>query len=275
MEGRLPNLLIIGAMKCGTTSLHDYLNRHPDIFMSEPKEIHYYADENYNSKDVGWYKDFFKSDSKIVGTTPQSYTKAHNKYYKNIPERIHKDTPDVKMIYIVRDPIKRYASHILESYHCDPIHDIEYSKESGNFWKTSLYYYQISHYLKYFKKEQIHVLSLEELNENPLNELNKIFKFLEVEEVENKSLFDFVSNSAETKKIPKRIKNNILYRAGLKLNANATAKVGELLAKRFYKKLLSKPTLTNEDLDFLKEKLQDDVTKFRELTGKPFGKWSI
>ena len=98
MEGRLPNLLIIGAMKAGTSSLHEYLNLHPDIYMSNPKEIHYYADEFYQNKTKDWYTSFFKTDKKIAGTTPQSYTKYHNKYYQNIPERIYKDTPDVKLI---------------------------------------------------------------------------------------------------------------------------------------------------------------------------------
>src|SRR5690554_4933962 len=97
---RFPNLLIIGAMKSGTTSLHDYLNKHPDIFMSEPKEIHFYNDLSKLTKEK--YLDYFKTDKKVVGTTPQSYTKAHHIDFKNIPEKIFKDTPNVKLIYIVR-----------------------------------------------------------------------------------------------------------------------------------------------------------------------------
>ena len=84
MSGRLPNLLIIGAMKSGTSSLHDYLNLHPDIYMYNPKEIHYYADGTYGVKSKEWYASFFETDKKIAGTTPQSYTKCHNKYYKSI-----------------------------------------------------------------------------------------------------------------------------------------------------------------------------------------------
>jgi len=155
-EPRLPNLLIIGAMKGGTSSLHDYLSLHPEIFMSDPKEIHYYADGDYNKQSIDWYKSLFKTDKKIVGTTPQSYTKCHNKYYKNIPERIKRHNPDVKMIYIVRDPIERYTSHILESYHCDPAHDIQYSIESKNYLKTSMYYMQMEAFLKYFDLSQFH-----------------------------------------------------------------------------------------------------------------------
>lgn len=275
MNGRYPNLLIIGAMKCGTSSLHDYLNLHPDIFMSEPKEVHYYVDDYFNDKNKIWYKNLFRSDCKIVGTTPQNYTKAHNKYYKNIPERIYHDTPDVKLIYIVRDPIKRYTSHILESYHCDLPSDIEYGKSSGHFWKTSLYYYQISQYLKFFKKEQIHVLSLEDLKENTLNELNEIFKFLNVSQINDESLFNFVSNSAETKRVPRLIKNNIFYKIGLKLNVNITERIGSALAKRFYEEMLKKPSLTEDDYSFLKGKLKEDTDKFRKLTGKSFDKWSI
>lgn len=271
----LPNLLIIGAMKSGTTSLHNYLNLHPDIFMSEPKELHYYSDQYFETWDREWYKSLFITDCKVRGTSPQSYTKAHNMYYKNIPERIYRDTPDVKMIYVVRDPIKRYESHILESYHCDPVQDVKYNKESGNYWKTSLYYYQISQFLEYFKKEQIHVLSLEELQANVLGEMNKIFSFLEVSEVSDPEMFNFVSNTADTKGIPRVIQDNLLYRAGLKLDKGLTKRIGSNLSKRFFKNQLKKPTLTKGEKEDLKNKLKEDINKFRILTGKSFEEWSI
>jgi len=209
MKGRLPNLLIIGAMKAGTTSLHNYLAKHPDIFMSDPKEIHYYADDKFHINSIDWYKGFFMTDKKIAGTSPQSYTKAHNKYYKNIPERIAKDIPDIKLLYIVRDPIERYKSHILESYHCDSPKDVKYSKESENYLKTSMYFFQVSEYLKYFNKEQIHILALEDLKENKLRELNNIFKFLDIKELSDISLFNFKSNTAEEKRIPYVLRTNI------------------------------------------------------------------
>lgn len=275
MNNRLPNLLIIGAMKSGTSSLHDYLNLHPDIYMSEPKEIHYYADGTYKVKSKEWYASFFNTNKKIAGTTPQSYTKCHNKYYQNIPQRIFEDTPDVKLIYIVRDPIKRYASHILESYHCDHPSDVKYSQESGNYLKTSMYGMQLKAYLKYFDKKQIYVLSLEDLLQNRLNELNGIFKFLGVPTLENEALFDFKSNTAETKGIPAVIRGHIFIRALSKLSQPLGAKVSSILSERFFAHQLKKPILSVQEKLSLKNQLKKDISEFRSLTGKSFEQWQL
>jgi len=275
MNNRLPNLLIIGAMKSGTSSLHDYLNLHPDIFMSDPKEIHYYADGTYHLKSKEWYANFFQTDKKIAGTTPQSYTKCHNKYYQHIPERIYQDTPDVKMIYIVRDPIKRYASHILESYHCDSSSDVRYSQESGNYLKTSMYGMQLKAYLTYFDKNQIHILSLEDLQQNRLEALNEIFRFLEVSLLDNELVFDFESNIAETKGIPSVIRGNLFIRLLSKISTSFAERVSTVLSEKFYANQLKKPIISNEEKEALKEKLRPDIEEFRLLTGKSFDQWEI
>ncbi len=275
MKGRLPNLLVIGAMKSGTTSLHDYLDLHPDIYMFKPKEVHFYADSNFSEERREAYMNLFKTSHKIVGTSPQSYTKCHNKYYKNIPERIFNDTPNVKMIYLVRDPIERYKSHILESYHCDPKEDIRYSKESGNYWKTSMYGMQLEAYLKFFPIHQIHIMCLEDLKENPLRTMNKAFSFLGLEEMKEDKGFSDVKNAASTKAIPRVIKENILHRIGMKINSTITTKISEVLAQKFYANQLKKPQLSDLQIAELTEKLKDDMTLFRALTKKEFPKWSI
>jgi len=275
MENRLPNLLIIGAMKSGTSSLHDYLNLHPDVFMSDPKEIHYYADEVNKVKSKEWYTSFFQTEKKIAGTTPQSYTKCHNKYYKNIPQRIYEETPDVKLIYIVRDPIKRYASHILESYHCDNSEDVKYSQDSDNYLKTSMYAMQLKAYLEYFHMDQIHIISLEDLQRDRLVELNKIFKFLGVNQLSDESLFNFKTNAAETKGVPTVIKRKFLIRVISKLSPILAKKITGTLSEQFYSYLLKKPIISGEEKDSLKKKLKEDVMEFRELTRKPFETWEI
>lgn len=275
MRPRLPNLLIIGAMKSGTSSLHEYLNLHPDIFMSEPKEIHYYADANYKNWSIDKYKSFFLTDKKIVGTSPQSYSKCHNKYYQNIPERIFKDSPDIQLIYIVRDPIERYRSHILESYHCDSQEDIKYSIESDNYIKTSMYGMQLKAYLKYFNPKQIYILSLEELKKDSLGEMNKIFDFLGVKNLSENNLFEFKVNLADEKLIPRIIKDSILYRLGAKLNLPFTNRLAKIVAKQFFRYQTKKRKLSDEEVQDLKSILREDIEMFKKLSGKSFSYWNI
>ena len=262
-------------MKSGTTSLHDYLDEHPDIQMSKPKEIHYYADENYLSKSIDWYHAFFESDQKVLGTSPQSYTKRHNKYYQHIPERIQKHNPKVKLIYIVRDPIKRLESHVLESFHCDPIKDIRYSRKSDNYLKTSLYFYQLSAYLDYFSKEQILVISMEDLIEDKLKTLNQIFEFLGVDSLKDASLFDYESNTAMDKQVPFFIRSLLVYRFLRKLFPNQADRITSKFLRSFFPKLMNKPKLDSTSLDKIRPLLEEDVKKFRELTGKDFPQWTI
>jgi len=85
----LPNLVIIGAAKCGTTSLHYYLNLHPQIFMSEMKELNFFAHEGHWKLGVKWYELQFpanmKRNIKIYGEATPKYT-----HYPNIKDAAEK-----------------------------------------------------------------------------------------------------------------------------------------------------------------------------------------
>lgn len=279
IEGRMPDVLVIGAMKCGTSSLHDYLAMHPDIFMSYPKEIHFHIDRYYKPDKINEYKNHFKTIKKIAGTSPQSYTKCHNKrLYQNVPSRIKKHNPNVKMIYIVRDPIERYASHILESYFRKPRNgNLPQDEINMNYIKTGMYYMQLSEFLKHFKKEQIHVLSLEDLIENKLQEMNKIFRFLGVSEMSDESVFDFVTNDESSKDFdfPYVIRMNFFFRLGNKISKKITHSIARWVRDKFYSHLMKKPKLSEEEVDFIKDKVKEDVNKLREFTGNSFPNWSV
>ena len=102
-------------MKCGTTSLHNYLNLHPEIYMQEEKELDYFIEKRNYKKGLNWYKSKFNSkNSKILGESSPYYTKYP--LFKDVPKNIFNLIPDIKMIYIVRDPITRLISHYKHNY---------------------------------------------------------------------------------------------------------------------------------------------------------------
>ncbi|MBC2844482.1 sulfotransferase domain-containing protein [Winogradskyella flava] len=276
MKGRLPDFMIIGAMKSGTTSLHDYLGKHPQIFTSKVKEIHYFANDKYQKYDLEWYKNHFISEKKIVGTSPQNYTKCHNKYYQDIPERIKKHIPDIKLIYILRDPIERYKSHILENYYGEPKKDMVYNIQTNQYEKTGLYHYQLQEYLKYFDLSQIHILTLEDLRDNRLVTLNKVFTFLGVQNIEDERLFDFVSNDHRAKALPYNVISTIPYRALHKFSPNFAKKIvsSELLRKIIFKKG-KKRHLKPQEIERLKVVYSEDKKALEQLTGLSFDKWNL
>ena len=94
----LPNLMILGAMKSGTTSLHDYLNQHPDINMSSFKETDFFIEERNWNKGINWYSSYFDSSYKINGESSQNYTKKHS--FKGVSDKISQHIKNCKFIYI-------------------------------------------------------------------------------------------------------------------------------------------------------------------------------
>src|ERR687895_1673032 len=105
----LPNLIIIGGLKCGTTSIHHYLGLHPEIQMSKPKELNFFVHELNWDLGLPWYRGRFDSRFPVRGESSPHYT--NQPRYTGVPERIHDTVPDAKLIYMVRDPISRILSH--------------------------------------------------------------------------------------------------------------------------------------------------------------------
>jgi len=101
-----PNLLCVGNVKAGSTSLNETLNQHSQIFMAKEKEIHFF-DFNYD-KGFDWYESHFKQHTNelIVGETTPNYM------YRDIfLDRIYNYADDLKIIVLIRNPIERALSH--------------------------------------------------------------------------------------------------------------------------------------------------------------------
>jgi hypothetical protein len=109
----LPNYLIIGAQKAGTSSLFNYLSMHPQVKNSYKKEVHYF-DKNYD-KPINWYKQYFPfkfgvNDKTMIGEATPNYL-----YHPFVAGRIKKTIPDVKMIVLLRNPVERVISQYFQA----------------------------------------------------------------------------------------------------------------------------------------------------------------
>lgn len=105
---KLPDFLIVGGQRCGTTSMYNYLIQHPDIEPAFIKETHFF-DRNYH-RGLGWYRSFFpvisESDAKITGEATPYYL-----YDPHVPKRVAAVVPSVKLIILLRNPTDRAYSH--------------------------------------------------------------------------------------------------------------------------------------------------------------------
>jgi hypothetical protein len=167
-----PNLFIIGAMKAGTTSLHQYLARHSDAFMCEPKEPGFFVEELTWTNGLDWYLDLFRNagTARIVGESSTHYTKLPT--YRGVPERIHRFNAGARLVYVMRDPLARMVSHYwhnVRSLHLEAERRpfAQAVREDPAYLAYSDYAMQLEPYLALFGRENLLAVPFEALAADP------------------------------------------------------------------------------------------------------------
>lgn len=196
---RLPELLIIGAQKCGTTALHEALCRHPDIHSAiDPtsgqivKELHYFS-LNFD-KGIDWYGQHFGSERGLYVDASPSYL-----CHEVVAPRLEMLVRDSKLVVSLRDPVRRAFSQFNhytqqqdiagdwdwrrpgESFQANI--DAEFIEPRNNwfgFLKRGFYDEQLLHLLCYFPRDQIHVMVMERWTANPAESLERLLEFTEL-----------------------------------------------------------------------------------------------
>ncbi len=210
-----PNFFIVGEPKCWTSIIHDYLSNHPDIFMSEPKEPHYFCTDLHQESDNFHWKQFdissyrnkenylnlFKdaNNHKIAGESSTNYS-----YSENAAENIYNFNKDAKILFCFREPIS-----FLESWHAqlskkliEDIQDFKKALEAEPQRKNhqnipslcpnpSLLFYSemvkfsthLKRFLEHFPTEQIKIVFYEDFKENNQKTIDEITNFLEIDKI--------------------------------------------------------------------------------------------
>ncbi len=179
----LPDFVIIGAMKCGTSTLHAQLAAQPQFFMSEPKEPNFFSDDAIYAKGEAWYRGLFKNApaGAIKGESSTHYTKLPT--YPNTVDRLAALIPDAKFIYVMRDPVDRLISHYIHEWTqgviaCPIDKAIDQHPELIAY---SRYAYQLEPWVRRFGKERILPVMFEAMTKNKDAELKRIAAFLGAE----------------------------------------------------------------------------------------------
>ena len=174
----LPTFLIIGASKCGTTSLGAYLDAHPQIGMAKPKELNYFS-FHWNQALDGYKARFASLGKDIRGEASTSYTRAP--LISGVPERIAKVIPDARLIYLMRNPIERMRSEYIDQLHGGRERAPTLEKaiwENPRYLSVSRYGYQIELYLNYFARDQLMLVTAEALKSDRVRTIQRILSFL-------------------------------------------------------------------------------------------------
>ncbi|WP_263841233.1 sulfotransferase domain-containing protein [Salinibacter sp.] len=216
--GGEPDFIIIGAQKSGTTALYSYLIQHPQILSPATKEVHFFDRGSVRRKGMSFYRSHFWSDwykdqvateaghPVLCGEATGAYI-----FYPPVARLVAQSLPGVKLIAILRNPIRRALSH----YHhnrrrrpedeplsfdeavraedervaedekklrADPLHEAKTLKKYS-YIRRGLYYQQLQRWLEHFDREQLLVLHSRNLREKPDQVLENVFGFLGVDDV--------------------------------------------------------------------------------------------
>lgn len=269
MAESLPTFVIIGSQKCGTTALHSYLSRHPEISMSRPKELDYFVAERNWDKGEGWYRDRWQKATEIRGESSPNYT-AHP-YFAGVPERMAALIPEAKLIFMVRDPIDRVRANWIHAYsnraESRPIEEAVFDLEM-DYLARSRYHDQLTRFLEHYPIERILLLEQEELLNDRRATLARVFGFLGAQEDYWRLAFSEERLESSTR----RRRTPLGAYTASKLKMRWWRKVRDLYA---FSKPFEQPSLTDELRARLSDELREDAERFRELTGRRFETWSV
>lgn len=284
-EGCLPNLIIIGAQKSGTTSLHRYLNFHPEIKMTSEKELDFFINKpgwrtNWH-KGLDWYKNRFRGEAKIRGESSPNYTTYPGN--KGIPERMHSVIPDAKLIYVLRDPIERIISNYV--HNCWMGREkrtiseaLKNVTDENMYISRSKYYLQLKQFLDYFPLSQILIITHDDLYAERSASLKKIFRFLGIDDsfkTDNfRTLYNRSSLMREKNSLGVILSRTPVQKAIERLPQYLRWKTEWLIYYPFSRKI-ERPELDDDLKNVLIDHLREDINNLRELTGLKLENWCL
>ena len=280
-KGNLPNLIVIGAQKSGTTSLHYYLNLHPQISMSREKELEFFMEDRNWHKGVEWYKSHFTTEAKVYGESSPNYTAYPA--WDGVPERMYSVIPDTKLIYILRDPIDRmlsqYVQYVAVGLENRPV-EIAFRvlNYHNAYARRSRYFMQLQQYLKYFSSSSILIITAEDLLNERRKTLENVFAFLDVDETFYSPKFDNIKHGSGGRRRKNRIglllKELAESNIAKMFSTDTRMKIGQVVELAFSTKI-ARPALDESLRAELVRFLKEDIDRLREFTGSDFSAWCI
>jgi hypothetical protein len=282
----LPNFLIIGAQKSGTTSLYRYLQLHPDVFMPRRKEPDFFVAERRWPMGLDWYEAHFAAAGDAVAIGEASTTYTMHPHYAGVPERIADVLGAPKLVYLLRDPIDRARSDYLH-YRFPPESDAreffdrehrsirEALLENPLYLDTSRYAMQLERYFEVFPREQILVVTTDELAKERDATITRVLTFLGVDPARGPATYDSGEhNRTDELLVPKpwldAVRANPI---GARLFRRLPYRVQQSIGRE---RVDTSVGVRDADLRAtLADLLRDDVARLRELLGPDFDGWGI
>lgn len=178
-----PDFLLIGAMKCGTSTLAAQLAAQDTVFMTTPKEPSFFSDDDIWAKGLAWYQSLFAAApaGALRGEASTHYTKLPT--YPDTLTRMTATVAAPKLIYMIRNPVARAVSHYIHEWSegrmgADP--DAAFT-QAPEITAYGCYGMQIAPFVQAYGAQNIHLTSLEQIKADPAGEFTRVGAFLGLE----------------------------------------------------------------------------------------------
>lgn len=291
-----PNFFIVGAPKCGTTAMNDYLDQHPDIFMAK-KELHYFGSDLKTKVKLSEkeYLRYFSDagQKKIIGEASVWYL-----FSKTAAEEIRKFSPQAKILIMLRNPVdviySLHSQHLYDGN--EDVGDFEtalgfdedrkkgiHLPDSVDYFElppyadSVLFSHQVKRYLDVFGRENVHVTLYDDLKADPQKAFFKILEFLELD---SKALINYgIINPG--KQIKWFYLHRLIKKPSLKLKTVARVMIPSRKVRHSIMSLFFKWNIKQEKRKDMSEKLkgrlrnlfEDDIRLLSKLINRDLSAW--
>jgi hypothetical protein len=274
----MPNFLIIGAMRAGTSSLYQYLKQHPEIYMSPVKEPEFFVPGTQWSQAItepAAYEALFSGVS-----SEKAFGEASTEYLPNrgAAERIRRTLPDVKLIAVLRDPADRAYSDFLHRARegKERLSDFGQAITKGqyrdDYMRLGFYHAHLMNYRELFRGEQLKVFLYDDLRDDPVRLTQNVFEFLGV----NRHFVPDVSVKHNLSTVPRNRSLHALF--GSRQLRQAARIVTPPQARRAIRRVISRWLTTRPEYPQairrqLIEMYRPDICKLQDLLQRDLTKW--
>ncbi|WP_035800782.1 sulfotransferase family protein [Crocosphaera chwakensis] len=292
---KLPNFLIVGIQKAGTTSVYNYLKQHPEVYLSPVKETDFLEKDweklieqghQFKPKKIvtfEQYKNLFKGvkNEIAIGEISPNYLF----HYKTSTELIKRYVPNAKLIAILRNPVERaisdYLMHVREAQSNTSLKEqIQYKSDKSFVIIKGKYYQPVKHYFEHFGREQVSIFLYDDLRKNSKKFIQDIYKIIGVDP-------DFepdTSRKLQVAQVPKnQAVNNLLVRKNpiRSLSANLLKPLlSEKKRQKLRSLLIGMNSKSKDEIDSFDEEKQlllnlyhDDILKLQDLIDRDLSPW--
>lgn len=264
------DFMIIGAMKCATTSLHDSLAAQSGLAMSDPKEPFFFSDDDAWARGLDWYEGLFGGPVDAVrGESSTHYTKLPD--HPDAVSRAHGIAPSAKLVYMVRDPIVRIVSQYIHDWTMnEALGTLDESVRSApRYVAYSRYAYQLQPWIERYGHDRILLVSFDRFRDDPTTQIRRVGAFLGIG-----GSASWTHTTASSNASSERIRQGWFYRHFVE-NPLATAVRRSLIPKsvrnrvRSSMQMKNRPEVSPELRAWLTERLDPDIAEFGRLIGEP------